>query len=612
MLQGGIQYNETRLIPNYDKNGRIYYTDENGNRIENQTNFVQRLANNTKAFLSNANDWLNNSNPDSEDYKQKANIALTLATLPIGAGAKVTQTIAKPLVPYVGKQIAKTIGQGVGAGAASGAVEGFGRGLVEQKNPILTSVTDSLLGAGFGGLGGLGVGKALKQIARKNLVNNAQNQAKYIQDYIEGLSDRASTVNQRSRFAKELADFRGAKQGYSKGNTESKLNFIGENAKNIDTAKLEEAKQLFDNGIDNEAIRQQTGWFKGVDDKWKHEIPYGELFENPEYTEWSDIYGRGSKSYSIKLKDLYNAPELYKNYPDLAEKTVYFDKMPEARGYTDYEDIYINQDFLPIINPKYQEELNAIKATKEFKDFNKFNQQFNNNEINYEDFAPIEEIWNNSPLGDRYNDLIWDSVDNIPKYLQKGDEEQLRRTLIHELQHDIQNKEGFALGAGLDDPERHLSAGEAEARLAAHRSMLRKPGELQEISPLKKGLGGYDIDPEKQITKFDHNSDSYNKFSDDEFNYDKVMGEVERLKAPKPIDKTLKKEGKIVIMKGSEPFEKGEIDKIITDTTFPMSDDEISKGYAVRYQNDHSYIMYYNENGKHTMGKFKITEEKYD
>lgn len=179
------------LIAHYDKNGKIYYTDKNGNRIKNQTNLTQRLSNNTKAFLTNVNDWLNNSNPDSEAYKQKANIALTLATLPIGAGAKVTQTIAKPLVPYVGKQIAKTIGQGVGAGAASGAVEGFGRGLIEHQNPILTATTDSLLGAGFGGLGGLGVGKVIRGIEKYNnpwfvddVVKNDKNAVQYIYDKI--------------------------------------------------------------------------------------------------------------------------------------------------------------------------------------------------------------------------------------------------------------------------------------------------------------------------------------------------------------------------------------------------------------------------------------------
>ena len=116
----------------------------------------------------------------------------------------------------------------------------------------------------------------------------------------------------------------------------------------------------------------------------------------------------------------------------------------------------------------------------------------------------MEEAFNNSPIGDKYNDLIWDDVENLPQYIQKGNEEKLRRTLIHEIQHNIQNKEGFATGAGLGDPNYFKNAGEVEARLAARRSMLRKPGELKEISPFE-GLGGYDVSPEKQIVEFRNN-----------------------------------------------------------------------------------------------------------
>lgn len=393
-------------------------------------------------------------------------------------------------------------------------------------------------------------------------------------------------------------------------------NFIGEEAANVDKGLLQKAKNLFAQGLDNESIRQQTGWFKGVDGKWRYEIPYGELYKHPEFTEWSDIYGRGLKSYSIKLKDLYNNPELYKNYPDFAEKTVYFDKMPKTtRGSTDYEDIFINQDLLPIENPKYIEELNRIKNTEEYINFDKLRTQFNNNQISYEEFAPLEDAFNNSVVGDRYNDLLWDDVSGLPQYLQKGDEEKLRSTLIHELQHNIQNKEGFAVGGGPIDGDDYMKlAGEVEARLAAARSLLRKQGELQEISPLTNGLGGYDVAPEQQIVKFDHNgSDLYDKLVDnDEFDYNKVMERVNKMRNPKPIEEGLKNEGKVVIMKGSEPFTKDEINPKITELTKQMSKDEIEKGYVIRYIDDYAYHLKYNKNGNHEMGKYKIDERLYD
>jgi hypothetical protein len=48
--------------------------------------------------------------------------------------------------------------------------------------------------------------------------------------------------------------------------------FAGPNAKTADLEKLATAKELAAKGADNEAVRQTTGWFKGMDDKWRFEI----------------------------------------------------------------------------------------------------------------------------------------------------------------------------------------------------------------------------------------------------------------------------------------------------------------------------------------------------
>ena len=48
--------------------------------------------------------------------------------------------------------------------------------------------------------------------------------------------------------------------------------FAGERAKTAALDELNRAKQLEANGVDNEEIRQQTGWFKGADGKWRFEI----------------------------------------------------------------------------------------------------------------------------------------------------------------------------------------------------------------------------------------------------------------------------------------------------------------------------------------------------
>ena len=86
----------------------------------------------------------------------------------------------------------------------------------------------------------------------------------------------------------------------------------------------------------------------------------------------------------------------------------------------------------------------------------------------------------------------------------------------------------------------------------------------------------------------------------------------EELKAPKPVEQSLKKEGEIVIMEGSEPFKKGEMDYAITEITSNMSDDEKARGSATRRLGNNFIRLKYDENGKHKMKKYTVSEEKYD
>ena len=90
------------------------------------------------------------------------------------------------------------------------------------------------------------------------------------------------------------------------------------------------------------------------------------------------------------------------------------------------------------------------------------------------------------------------------------------------------------------------------------------------------------------------------------------MGMSKDLKSPKPIEKNLKNEGKIVIMEGSEPFSEGEINYAITEITSNMSPDEKAKGYAVRKLGNEYTHLKYDKNGKHKMGKFDVNERLYD
>lgn len=101
--------------------------------------------------------------------KEKLGLYLQLGSLLLpGAGEVAGASLGtKALTPILGKTMGKAVSQGIGAGGLSGLVEGVGRGLKEDKNPLLTGVQDSILGALGMGLVGYGAGN----ITRANFGN---------------------------------------------------------------------------------------------------------------------------------------------------------------------------------------------------------------------------------------------------------------------------------------------------------------------------------------------------------------------------------------------------------------------------------------------------------
>lgn len=148
-LEGGISQNYTQ---NWDKKGRVYYTDENGNKVDFKVNPIKKIGNKIKAGFTNFANWINETNPNSEAYKQKVNTILTLETMPMGAGKAATQWGTSKLTPFFGKKIAGNIAEGVGAGAVGGGVFGAGNAAIEGENPVVGGITGTIGGGLSGGL----------------------------------------------------------------------------------------------------------------------------------------------------------------------------------------------------------------------------------------------------------------------------------------------------------------------------------------------------------------------------------------------------------------------------------------------------------------------------
>lgn len=137
-------------------------------------------------------------------------------------------------------------------------------------------------------------------------------------------------------------------------------------------------------GASNEAIRQETGWYRGMDGKWRFEIDDSgiELYEM--YADnWRRIPDR------MKLWELIRARELFEEYPDIQGLPVSFENRRDgALG-------------------AYRNQLNGIYLNKELK----------------------------------------------------TDQNALLDTLLHEIQHAIQDKEGFTGGTNPGYWNRRLESG---------------------------------------------------------------------------------------------------------------------------------------------------------
>jgi hypothetical protein len=163
----------------------------------------------------------------------------------------------------------------------------------------------------------------------------------------------------------------------------SKAQLIGQNAQLSAIAKfnLNLAEQMSKKKKSAQDIRIITGWEKGLDGKWRYEIPDGKFKDIDIYDLKKESNAEGVTVRTAKLSDVFSAPELYQAYPEAKDIKAEFEKLP-------------------------------------FNEYGSYDRRNNTVTIN-------EEL-----------------------YLEKKAEAEL--TMLHEIQHFIQEKEFFESGANLD------------------------------------------------------------------------------------------------------------------------------------------------------------------
>ena len=201
------------------------------------------------------------------------------------------------------------------------------------------------------------------------------------------------------------------KFGFDENGTAQDVRFSisGENSKTADNSLLARATDMLDKGMGSEAVRQETGWYKGYDGKWRYEIddsrfefhPDGQ-FTNPDVLRYRElqkkfINGDITENEFKEMQSLTKALEGVKITPDTLGDVVSHKELFEAYP-----------------------QLKNVKFTYNTLD-----------KGTHGSYSPTNKAITIN------NSLI-------------GDNEAIKNTLIHEIQHAIQDIEGFAQGASTE------------------------------------------------------------------------------------------------------------------------------------------------------------------
>ena len=249
----------------------------------------------------------------------------------------------------------------------------------------------------------------------------------------------------------------------------ARFSYAGRNANGANLESLREAQEMQAAGADMESIRKATGWHEGMDGKWRWEIDDSKM----EYHRAGDaLFGR--------------------NHPEYAEQQRLEQKML-------YDELTDTE----------QARLRALTETWG-RERNRLSERVERGNARLEDVLDHEELFRAYPQL-RHVRVVFDETPKgvLGSFSAEGNQitisEELRDApqdvLIHEIQHAIQNAEGFAKGSNRQYWEEKLTNGdeiqskgfqearekliqfqldEANEEVLALRDRLEKAGELDD------------------------------------------------------------------------------------------------------------------------------------
>jgi hypothetical protein len=223
--------------------------------------------------------------------------------------------------------------------------------------------------------------------------------------------------------------------------------FAGPRSSKADLAMLTKAKQLTKSGTDREQVWQETGWFQAPwDQKWRYEIPDADMAPQ-EGTGWLNQYHIGPHIEKTHVGSAYSHPELFKAYPDIADMELYADPNISSKAF--YSPDLIGQSEFVSLNIDRPDEIaktrRYLAEMREPSHSNYWRKQLDEEGLGNDREAIKEQLQYMQGMKKGLAELqagkIWPAFN----------EENVRSSLLHELQHAIQQREGFARGGSADE-----------------------------------------------------------------------------------------------------------------------------------------------------------------
>lgn len=224
----------------------------------------------------------------------------------------------------------------------------------------------------------------------------------------------------------------------------------GRGAENANLDELDRAKRLLAQGVDKDAVRRDTGWFRGADGQWRFEIDDSGLI----YSKTGNILGyadsaRAQHEYAAKWLALTSAEMTDAQRGELAEYI-------KQRNNGEFSQELYNKltEYWGTAFEEYAAAKEAMLARS------------NASGVTVGDYIKHDELFGQYPhlkdLGLIFEDLGSGEkgyFNGLEIVIDRSLKDAPEKTLLHEIQHAIQRFEGFSKGASVEYWNRQLEAG---------------------------------------------------------------------------------------------------------------------------------------------------------